>query len=101
MNPLDLSTATTTTAELITRLERHPQFYDHVAALLDEVENRADTLNTGDQAEEAIVKRIRQISQQALTRWAEQRHATVQPAATGELRPAGKKSPLANHVRLD
>jgi hypothetical protein len=89
MNPLDLFTPT---AGLITRLERQPQFYNLVAALLDEVENRAEALKIGDQAEDTIVKRIRQIGQQALSRWAEHRYANVQPAATGKLPPRVKKS---------
>jgi hypothetical protein len=42
--------------------------------------------------EDAIVKRIRHIGQQALARWAEERRATAQPVTTGELRPAGKKN---------
>ncbi len=88
-NPPDLSTAT---AEFIKRRERHPQLYDHFAALLDETENHADALHTGDQPEDAIVKRIRHIGQRALTYWAEERHATVQPVTTGELRPTGKKN---------
>lgn len=64
------------------RLQRHPQLYEHVSALLDEVENRAGALNTGDEAEDAIVERMRQLGRQALTQWAEQRHAAVQPVRT-------------------
>jgi hypothetical protein len=74
------------------RLQRHPQLYEQMAALLDEVENRAGALNTGDEAEDAIVERMRQIGRQALTQWAEQRHAAVQPARTAVLRQAGKKN---------
>jgi len=40
MNPPVLSAAA---AEWIARLQCHPQLYDHVTALLDEVENRAVT----------------------------------------------------------
>lgn len=42
--------------ELMTRLQRHPQLYEQMSALLDEVENRAGALNTGDEAEDAIVQ---------------------------------------------
>jgi hypothetical protein len=66
--------------------------YTQVAALLDEVENRAGALNTGDDAEDAIVARMRPFGQQALTGWAEQRHAEVQPARVPGLRQAGKKN---------
>ncbi|MGH7957079.1 MAG: hypothetical protein ACREH8_08710 [Opitutaceae bacterium] len=90
MNPPALSPETA--ADLFTRLQRHPQLYSQVAALLDEVENRAGALNTGDEAEDAIVERMRQFGRQALTRWAEQRHAEVQPARTPGLRQVGKKN---------
>ena len=78
--------------ELMARLQRHPQLYAQVAALLDEVENRAGALNTGDEAEDAIVERMRQFGRQALTQWAEQRHAAVQPERTPGLRHVGKKN---------
>lgn len=74
------------------RLQRHPQLYAQVAALLDEVENRAGALNTGDEAEDAIVERMRQFGRQALTQWAQQRHAAVQPERTAGLRQVGKKN---------
>jgi hypothetical protein len=80
------------TLALMARLQCHPPLLEQMAALLDEVENRAGALNTGDDAEDAIVERMRQFGQQALTRWAEQRHAAVQPARTPGLRQVGKKN---------
>ena len=80
------------TLALMARLQRHPQLQARMAALLDEVENRAGALNTGDEAEGAIVERMRQFGRQALTQWAEQRHAAVQPARTAGLRQVGKKN---------
>lgn len=80
------------TLALVTRLQRHPALQAQVAALLDEVENRAGALNTGDEAEDAIVERMRQFGRQALTQWAEQRHEAVQPARTPGLRQVGKKN---------
>ncbi|MEX2015276.1 MAG: hypothetical protein WD873_01475 [Candidatus Hydrogenedentales bacterium] len=79
-------------AELVARLQHHPQLYAQMAALLDEVENRAGALNTGDEAEDAIVERMRQIGRQALSGWAERRHAEVQPVRTPGLRQVGKKN---------
>ena len=90
MNPLKRSLtapAPAAAADLFARLQRHPDLYAQVAALLDEVENRAGVLNTGDEAEDAIVERMRQFGQQALSGWAERRHAEVQPARTPGLRP--------------
>ena len=63
-----------------------------MTALLDEVENRAGTLNTGDEAEDAIVERLHQIGPHAMTDWAVQRQAAVQPARTPGLRQGGKKN---------
>ena len=83
---------------LMARLQRYPQLYEQVAALLDEVENRAGALNTGDEAEDAIVERMRQFGGCALTQWAEQRHSAVQPARTAGLRQVGKKTLLANDL---
>lgn len=80
------------TAELMVRLQRHPELLEQVVALLDEVDNRAGTLNTGDDAEDAIVERVRQLGRQALTGWAERRHAAVQPVRTPGLRQGGKKN---------
>lgn len=95
MNPNDdVSSvpASENTADLVARLQRHPQLYEQVSALLDEVENRAGALNTADQAEDAIVERMRQFSRRALTQWAEQRQAAIQPAGATDLRRGGKKN---------
>lgn len=90
MNSLAISTEKA--QELMTRLQHHPQLYEQMAALLDEVENRAGALNTGDEAEDAIVERMRQFGRQALSGWAERRHAEVQPAPPSGLRQVGKKN---------
>jgi len=94
MNPAESRTGHSleNAVDLMARLQRHPELYEQVAALLDEVENRAGSLNTGDQAEDAIVERMRQFGRQALTQWAQQRHAAVQPARTAGLRQVGKKN---------
>lgn len=85
------ATRSARTAEFHARLERYPQLRTLVEGMLDEMENRAGNCNTADQAEEALVERLRQIGRQALTQWAEQRHAAVQPARDSGLRQSGKK----------
>jgi len=45
--------------------ECHPQLHGQMTALLEEVENRAGTPNTADQAEDALVEHMRQIGRQA------------------------------------
>jgi hypothetical protein len=89
MNPSELKPET---IALALRLQSHPELNTQVAALLDEVENRAGKLNTGDEAEDAIVERMRQMGGQALTQWAEQRHEAVQPVRSSGLRKVGKKN---------
>jgi hypothetical protein len=70
-----------------------------MAAPIDEVANRAGTLNTGDEVEDAIVARIRQLGRQALGQSAGQRSAAVQPARAFGLRQVGKKTLLADDRR--
>jgi uncharacterized protein HemY len=75
-------------------LQRHPQLCVQVAALLDQVENRVGALNTGDEAETAIVERMRQFGRDALSGRDEGRHAGVQPEPAPRVRKVGKKTLL-------
>jgi hypothetical protein len=77
--------------EFFARLGQYPQLCGQIAALLDEMENRAGTFNTADEAEDAVVERIRALGRLTLTLWAEQRQAAVQPERTPGLRQGGKK----------
>lgn len=95
LNPLKRSRSAPSpeaAADFLARLLHHPQLYVQMTALLDEVENRAGTLNTGDEAEDAIVARVREVGHHALSGWAERRHGEVQPARTPGRRQAGKKN---------
>ena len=91
MNRTNQLPAAATVPDLVARLQQYPQLCDSIGIMLDEMENRTGTLNTADQAEDAIVERIRQFGRQMLTQWAQQRHAAVQPERTPELRQGGKK----------
>ena len=77
-------------ADLLARIQTHPELCSQFVALLDEVENRAGSLNTCDDAEDAIVERIRGIGRESLQRWALKRHDDLQPAAVPGLTRAGK-----------
>lgn len=90
MNPFLPSCEAAT--DMVARLQHHPHLYAQMAALLDEVDNRAGTLNTGDEAEDAIVERMRQFSRLALGDWAQRRQAQLQPTPTVGLRQVGKKN---------
>ncbi len=47
------------TLAVVTRRQRQRQLPAQMAALLDEVANRAGAINTGDEAEDVIVERTR------------------------------------------
>jgi hypothetical protein len=81
--------ATRTLAE---RLAKHPELKAQVAALIDEVENRAETLGTADEAEDALIARVRQLGRAGLTAWAERRHALLNAAAPARARRGAKKN---------
>lgn len=92
MNCTNQLPAAATTPDLFARLRQYPQLCDSIGIMLDEMENRTGTLNTADQAEDAIVERIRQFGRQMLNQWAQQRHDAVQPTRTAGLRQGGKKN---------
>jgi len=77
--------------EFLARLEQYPQLCDQFAQLLDEMENRAGACNTADEAEDAVVERMRALGRITLAQWAEQRQAGVQPPRASGLRQGGKK----------
>lgn len=58
---------------LLKRLREQPELCEQVEALLGEVEDVTGRLVTADQAEDAVVERVRSIGQVALTRWAQGR----------------------------
>jgi len=72
---------------VVKRLEKHPELMRQIEGLLDEVENRSGELRTADEAEEALIKRMRQIGRSGLSDWAEREEAKQ---ATGE-RPGAKR----------
>jgi hypothetical protein len=60
--------------------------------LLEEVENRAGGLGTADQAEEAMIERMRRLGQAGLTAWAQGRCAQLNAEAPAKARRSGKKN---------
>jgi len=74
------------------RLRAHPQLRSQVERMLDEVENSGGQLNTADEAEDALVERLRQMGREALQEWAQQRQVQVQPNWEPQLRRGGKKN---------
>ena len=74
------------------RLARHPGLREQVERMLEEVENAAGKLNTADEAEDAVVARMREMGRRALQGWAEQREQAVRPPKRKGLRRGGKKN---------
>jgi hypothetical protein len=75
------------------RLAAHPQLRAHLEQLLDEVENRSGGLNLADDAEDVLVERMRAMTRQALSDWAQVRQERVQPAPEqGAIRDGKKNS---------
>lgn len=77
---------------LVERLAKHPELCAQMAALLDEVENRAGTLGTADEAEDALVARVRQLGQAGLTAWAQRRCTELTAVAPPQARRGAKKN---------
>lgn len=80
------------TLTLAERLGKHPELKAQVAALLDEVENQAGALGTADEAEEALIARVRQIGRAGLTAWAEGRSAQLNAVVPARARRGSKKN---------
>ncbi len=74
------------------RLAKYPELKAQVAALLDEVENRAGAQGTADAAEKALIARVRPMGRAGPTAWAEQRHAQLNAAAPARARRSAKKN---------
>lgn len=77
---------------LVNRLREHPEMVEQMEALLDEVENRTGTLGTADQAEDAVVERMRSLGQAALTGWAQRRCEQLNAEAPPQARKDSKKN---------
>lgn len=77
---------------LVNRLREQPEMLAQVEALLEEVENRTGVLGTADQAEDAVVERMRSLGQAALTRWAQRRCEQLNTEAPPQARKDSKKN---------
>jgi hypothetical protein len=78
--------------EIMKRLKKQPELLKQVEGLLDEVENKSGALGTADQAEDAMVERVRAIGRAALNRWAQQRCEQLNAAVPPGARKGGKKN---------
>jgi hypothetical protein len=77
---------------LAERLARHPELSSQISGLLDEVENQAGGFRTADEAEEALIKRVRGIGLTGLNDWARHEAGKLETPPCGARRGAQKKS---------
>lgn len=74
------------------RLREHPELLEQVEALAAEMVDETGVLRTADEAEDALVVRMRAMGRVALIGWAQRRCAQVNTAAPAGGRKAGKKN---------
>lgn len=77
---------------LETRLAKHPGLREQVECLLQEVENAHGRLVTADEAEDAVVERLRKMGREALESWARQRQQALGATRNPGERQGGKKN---------
>ena len=66
------------------RLRQHPHLYARISQILDVVENSAGDVVKADEAERRLIEELRQLGQETLQGWAEQREEVVEKDAAAE-----------------
>jgi hypothetical protein len=77
---------------LTKRLAEHPELFAQVEAMMAEVQDETRSLQTGDDAEDAVVARIRTMGRVALEEWMRRRSAQLNATAPARARAEGKKN---------
>lgn len=77
---------------LTKRLAEHPELFAQVEAMMREVRDEKRSLQTGDDAEDAVVARIRTMGRVALEEWMRRRGAQLNATAPAKARAEGKKN---------
>lgn len=79
--------------KLLEKLRRHPGLREQLRGMLEEVEDGEGELRTADQAEEALVKRVRELGRLGLEGWAQWKadEADREQAGKGGRRNGKKK----------
>lgn len=80
------------TRSLEERLAAHPGMREQVERLLEEVENTQGRLTTADEAEDALVERLRGMGREALQSWAEHQQRRLDAVRQPGRRRGSKKN---------
>jgi len=77
---------------LVEKLREHPQIKEHVSGLLAEIDDDLGRLESADDAEDALVNRMRELGRQSLSQWAQNkaRRAEESPPEAGARRECKK-----------
>ena len=82
-------------------LNKHPQLRSRFESLLLLVMDEKDELQEADAAELQLIEQMRRMGQESLQVWASEQvvKAAEQVAQENGVRRAGKKNPMAQHLR--
>lgn len=84
----------TTSPDFMKRIEKHPALLKRFEQLLSIVENSAGDIEKANEAEMRVIQELREMGNEALTAWGEQRVSTLTEnhKNTDDCYQAGKKN---------
>ena len=62
----------------LARIKRHPELFEKFERLLAIAENKTEDIMTADEAEEKLFQEVRQLEQELLQSWAENKQSQVE-----------------------
>ena len=77
---------------VVRMLESNPEMLGQVELLLGEMEDETMRLTTADEAEDALVERMHEMTREALEGWARKREGKLNAQAPEGARRGGKKN---------
>ena len=89
--------------ELLEALNRHPSLKQRIEQIMAVVEDAGGDVSRADAAERRVIEELQRLGQDSLQAWARRQveQTTRATLDSGEARRAGKKTVLAQYVRVD